>query len=81
MCVLSTKVPIRKNSGNLCNDPRNTKVILVKEKQRYFLAHSWWRFQGGVHNFPKHIRPKVNVIARLESQLSYFEGAIKHVKH
>ena len=28
MCVLSIKVPIRKKSGNLFNDPRNNPQIL-----------------------------------------------------
>ena len=30
MCVLSIKVPIRKKSGNLFNDPRTIYVLLTK---------------------------------------------------
>ena len=30
----------------------------------------------GVHTFPKGISPKVNVIARLEFELAYFEAAV-----
>ena len=30
MCVLSIKVPIRKNSGNLFNDPRTSQNIVMK---------------------------------------------------
>ena len=35
MCVLSIKVPIRKKSGNLFNDPRNIKInkMIIARKQ------------------------------------------------
>ncbi len=29
MCVLSIKVPIRKKSGNLFNDPRNIEIFIL----------------------------------------------------
>ena len=35
----------------------------------------------GVYNFTKSISPKVNVIARLEIELAYFEVAVHHVSH
>ena len=35
MCVLSIKVPIRKKSGNLFNDPRNWENLLVLDKNWY----------------------------------------------
>ena len=41
----------------------NAKAILIEEQ--YYLTHSWE--DKGVHTFPKGICPKVNVIARLET--------------
>ena len=35
----------------------------------------------GVHAFPKGIRPKMNVIARREFEIAYFNVAIHHVSH
>ena len=32
----------------------------------------------GIHTFPKIIRPKLNVIPRLEFELAYFEAAVQH---
>ena len=40
----------------------------------YYLTHSWE--DKGVHTFPKGICPKVNVIARLEYELAYYDSAI-----
>ena len=37
----------------------------------YYLNHSWE--DKGVHTFPKGIRPKVNVTARLEFELAYYD--------
>ena len=41
MCVLSIKVPIRKKSGNLFNDPRTKKLILyyVTLKIHFNISH------------------------------------------
>ena len=39
----------------------------------YQLRHSWG--DKGVHTFPKGICPKVNVIARLEYELAYYDSA------
>ena len=53
----------------------NAKVILVEEQFCYFLTHSWE--DKGVHIFPKDIsKKKMNVIARLEFELTYFEAAV-----
>ena len=38
------------------------------------LTHSWE--EKGVHIFPKGIWPKVNVIARLEYELAYYNSAV-----
>ena len=35
----------------------------------------------GVHTFPKDICPKVNVIARLEFELAYYDFAVHHFNH
>ena len=40
MCVLSIKVPIRKKSGNLFNDPRTYKLA-VKKIQSPNAVFSW----------------------------------------
>ena len=48
------------------------KVILLEE-------HSWE--DNGVHTFPKDIRPKVNVIARLEYELDYYDSAVNRFNH
>ena len=35
----------------------------------------------GVHTFPKGICPKVNVIARLEYELTYYDSAVQRFNH
>ena len=35
----------------------------------------------GVHTFPKGICPKVNVIARLEYELAYYDSAVHRFNH
>ena len=35
----------------------------------------------GVHTFPKSICPKVNVIARLEYELAYYDSAVYRFNH
>ena len=35
----------------------------------------------GVHTFPKGICPKVNVIARREYELAYYDSAVHHFNH
>ena len=41
--------------------------------------HSWK--DKGVHTFPKGICPKVNVIARLEYELAYYDSAVHYFNH
>ena len=31
-----------------------------------------------IHNFPKGISPKLNIMARLEFELAYYEVAVQH---
>ena len=44
------------------------------------ICHSW-RENKGVHTFPKGICPKVNVIARLEYELAYYDSAVHRFNH
>ena len=45
----------------------------------YYLTHSW--DDKGVHTFPKGICPKVNVIARLEYELAYYDSVVHRFNH
>ena len=53
----------------------NAKAILLEEQYWYYLTHSWE--DKGVRTFPKGICPKVNVIARLEYELAYYDSAVQ----
>ena len=55
----------------------NANAILLEEQYWYYLTHSW----KGVHTFPKGICPKVNVIARLEFELAYYDSAVHRFNH
>ena len=57
----------------------NAKAILREEKWCYYLTHSWK--DKGVHTFPKGIYPKVNLIARLECELAYYDSAVHHFNY
>ena len=57
----------------------NAKAIFLEEQQWYYLTHSWE--DKGVHTFPKGIFPKVNVIARLEYELAYYDSAVHRFNH
>ena len=57
----------------------NAKAILLEEQQWYQLTHSWE--DKGAHNFPNGICPKVNVIARLEYELAYYDSAAQRFNH
>ena len=57
----------------------NAKAILLEEQYWYYLTHSWE--DKGVHIFPKGICPKVNVIARLEYELTYYDSAVHRFNH
>ena len=57
----------------------------VIQCQRHLFRRTALRVIAGrirwVHTFSKGISPKVNVIARLEFELAYFETAIQHLSH
>ena len=55
----------------------NAKAILLEEQ--YYLTHSWE--DKGVHTFPQGICPKVNIIARLENELAYYDSTVHHCNH
>ena len=52
------------------------KPFFIEEQQWYYLTHSWE--DKGVHTFPKGIRRKVNVIARLDIELDYSDVIVLH---
>ena len=52
----------------------NDKAILQEEQYWCYLTHSWE--DKRVHTFPKGICPKVNVIARLEYELAYYDSVV-----
>ena len=52
----------------------NANAILLEEQLWYYLTHSWE--DKRVHTFPKGICPKVNVIARLQYELAYYDSAV-----
>ena len=57
----------------------NAIAILLEEQVWYYLTHSWE--DRGVHTFPKSICLKVNVIARLEYELTYYNSIVHHFNH
>ena len=57
----------------------NAKAILLEEHLWYYLTHSWE--DKGVHTFLKGICPKVNVIARLEYELAYYDSTAHRFNH
>ena len=57
----------------------NAKAILLEEQLWYYLTDSWE--DKGVHTFPKGICPKVNVIARLEYELAYYDSVVHRFNH
>ena len=44
-----------------------------------YLIHSWEDKE--VHTFPKGICPKINIIARLEFKLAYYDSAVHHFNY
>ena len=56
-----------------------TFFMLFNAKEQYYLTHSWE--DKGVHTFPMEICPKVNVIARLEYELAYYDSAVDRFNH
>ena len=51
----------------------------MEEQLWYYSTHSGR--DKGVHNLPQSIRPKVNVISRLEFEPFYCDVAIRNVNH
>ena len=56
----------------------NAKAILL-EQLWYYLTHSWEDKE--FHTFPNGICPKVNIIAWLEIELTYYDSAVHHFNH
>ena len=50
-----------------------------KNSSDAILTHSWE--EKGVHTFPKGISLKVNVIARLEFELAYYDSAVQRFNY
>ena len=57
----------------------NAEAILLEEQYWYYLTHSWE--DKGVYTFPKGICPKVNVIARPEYELAYYDSTVHRCNH
>ena len=57
----------------------DVKAILQEEQSWYYLIYRWE--DKGVHTFPKGICPKVNVIARLEYELAYYDSTVHRFNH
>ena len=53
----------------------NSKAIIMKEQQWYYLTHSRGN-KGGINTFPNIISLKMNIIVRFEFELTYFEAAV-----
>ena len=51
----------------------------IEELKWYYLTHTWWdkRF----HSIPKASRLKVNTIAQVVLELTYYDVKIQHVSH
>ena len=54
----------------------NAKAILVEEQQWYYVTQSYGNLR--IHTFPKGVSLKVNVIAWLEFELTYFKAPVQH---
>ncbi len=57
----------------------NYKAIILEEQKWYYSTHNWE--DKGVHTFPKGICPKVNVIARLDFELAYYDSEVHRFNH
>ena len=55
------------------------KSVFIEEHQWYDLTHRWEA--KGVYRFPKGTDPKVNVVTRLEFELSYIEVTVQQFSH
>ena len=59
--------------------PFSATITITPRALFHYLTHSWE--DKGVHTFPKGICPKVNVIARLEYELAYYDSAVHRFNH
>ena len=57
----------------------NVKAICLEEQLWYYLTYSWE--DKGTHTFSKGICPKVNVMAQLYFELTYYESAVQRFNH
>ena len=57
-----------------------SELSSLEDRSGYDLTHDWSRNKN-VHIFLKCIRKKVNVIARLEFELAYYDVAVLYVSH
>ena len=57
----------------------NAKAILLEEQELHYLTNGW--DDKIVHTFPKSICLKVNVIARLEYELAYYDFVVHRFNH
>ena len=48
--------------------------------ENYLLVFIWWG-GSGVYNFPKGIRPNMNVIALLEFELTNYDVVDQYISH
>ena len=55
------------------------KTRCLKDSRSTIKSIVWGK--KGVHAFPKCIRSKVSVIARLEFEPAYYDVAVQHVNH
>ena len=54
---------------------KSISFFFFEGQQWYYLTHRWEN--KGVHTFTKGICPKMNVIARLEFELAYYDSAVQ----
>ena len=59
----------------------NTKAILKEEKYWYYLNHSWVGVDQEVQPYSKGSSPKVNLVARLEFELVFYDITVMHANH
>ena len=57
----------------------DAKAILVEQWWHYLTHKCWWI--KVLYTFPQGIGPKVNVIAPLDFQLTYYDVTVLHVSH
>ena len=55
------------------------KPSLLEEQQLCYLTHTW--VDKEIHTFPKGICLKVNVIAQLEFELTYYDSGVNRFNH